>query len=57
MSKIKHCMLIAFLVLVSTAGPALAQQKPSLDAWKPAFDPSGAKYKFRIAEAAVNRLN
>jgi TRAP-type C4-dicarboxylate transport system substrate-binding protein len=33
------------------AGPVLAAG-PSLDAWKPAFDPSGAKYKFIVSNVS-----
>ncbi len=38
-----------FLVL-----PAItqAQQKPSLDKWKPAFDPSTAKYKLKVSNVS-----
>jgi TRAP-type C4-dicarboxylate transport system substrate-binding protein len=32
--------------------PALAKKKPSLDAWKPKFDPSGAKYKFIVSNVS-----
>ena len=40
--------LIVFGLLI---GPALAAG-PSLDAWKPAFDPSGAKYKFIVSNVS-----
>jgi len=40
--------LISFGLLV---GPALAK-KPSLDAWKANFDPSGAKYKFIVSNVS-----
>jgi TRAP-type C4-dicarboxylate transport system substrate-binding protein len=52
MSKIKRRMLIVFLVLASMAGPALAQQKANLEAWKPPFDPSGAKIKFVVSNVS-----
>ena len=52
MARLIRCMLTALLVLAGTAGTALAQQKPSLDAWKPAFDPSGAKYKFVVSNVS-----
>ncbi len=40
--KIVTVCLVAFCLLVP---PVMAKKKPSLDAWKPKFDPSGAKYK------------
>jgi len=48
--------LIVMLVVLLTAlaigaGPAVAKQ-PSLDAWKPAFDPSGAKYKCIVSNVS-----
>ena len=30
----------------------VAAKKPSLDAWKPAFDPSGAKYKCIVSNVS-----
>jgi len=44
-------MLLAFSVL-----PASAQQKSPLDAWKPAFDPSGAKYKLVVSNVSTPAL-
>ncbi len=52
MARLTRCILTALLVLASMAGPTSAQQKPSLDAWKPAFDPSGAKYKFVVSNVS-----
>ena len=40
--------LIVFGLLIS---PALAKG-PSLEKWKPAFDPSGAKYKFIVSNVS-----
>jgi TRAP-type C4-dicarboxylate transport system substrate-binding protein len=40
--------LIVFGLLI---GPAFAAG-PSLDAWKPAFDPAGAKYKFIVSNVS-----
>jgi TRAP-type C4-dicarboxylate transport system substrate-binding protein len=40
--------LIVFSLLIS---PALAKG-PSLEKWKPAFDPSGAKYKFIVSNVS-----
>jgi len=42
------CMAIVGLI----AGPAVAKKKPSLDKWKPAFDPSGAKYKCIVSNVS-----
>ena len=47
-------LIVLALALVCTAlvfSPALAAG-PSLDAWKPAFDPSGAKYKFIVSNVS-----
>jgi TRAP-type C4-dicarboxylate transport system substrate-binding protein len=49
--------VLAGLVFLSmTAGPALAQQKSPLDAWKPAFDPSTAKYKLVVSNVSTPAL-
>ena len=48
-------LFIIILILMSVAlvcSPALAKKKPSLDAWKPAFDPSGAKYKLIVSNVS-----
>jgi TRAP-type C4-dicarboxylate transport system substrate-binding protein len=42
--KFVTTMVSVLLGLVLLVSPAIAQKKPSLDAWKPSFDPSGAKY-------------
>jgi TRAP-type C4-dicarboxylate transport system substrate-binding protein len=42
------CMVCFSLI----AGPALAKKKPSLDKWKPSFDPSGAKYKCVVSNVS-----
>jgi TRAP-type C4-dicarboxylate transport system substrate-binding protein len=48
---------LAGLVFLSmSAGQALAQQKSPLDAWKPAFDPSGAKYKLVVSNVSTPAL-
>jgi len=44
--------LAGLVLLTLLVGPVLAQQKPSLDSWKPAFDPSGAKYKFMVSNVS-----
>ena len=43
------CILVLMTGFVS--GMALAK-KPSLDAWKPKFDPKGAKYKFIVSNVS-----
>ena len=52
--KRKRFLMTAMICLVGLAiviPPALAK-KPSLDAWKPKFDPSGAKYKFIVSNVS-----
>jgi TRAP-type C4-dicarboxylate transport system substrate-binding protein len=44
--------LAGFVFLSLSAGPVLAQQKSPLDAWKPKFDPSGAKYKLVVSNVS-----
>lgn len=44
---LRRWFTITLILLVGVgliATPAMAK-KPSLDAWKPAFDPKGAKYR------------
>jgi TRAP-type C4-dicarboxylate transport system substrate-binding protein len=46
--------LLSIMVLVAFAGgQALAQTKSPLDAWKPAFDPAGAKYKLVVSNVST----
>ena len=49
--KISILALVGFIGLILIVSPALAAG-PSLDAWKPAFDPSGAKYKFIVSNVS-----
>ena len=52
---LRRSILVMLVVLVSVGlvcGPALAKKKPSLDAWKPKFDPSGAKYKCIVSNVS-----
>jgi len=49
--KISIVALVGFIGLILIVGPSLAAG-PSLDAWKPAFDPSGAKYKFIVSNVS-----
>jgi TRAP-type C4-dicarboxylate transport system substrate-binding protein len=43
--------VVLFIGIVFVVSPAAAK-KPSLDAWKPAFDPSGAKYKCIVSNVS-----
>lgn len=52
---------LAFLLILSigmfvAASPGLAKKKPSLDKWKPDFDPKGAKYKCIISNVSTPAL-
>jgi TRAP-type C4-dicarboxylate transport system substrate-binding protein len=52
--KLRRLTILATICLISIgllAGPVLAAG-PSLDAWKPNFDPSGAKYKFIVSNVS-----
>jgi TRAP-type C4-dicarboxylate transport system substrate-binding protein len=52
--KLRSFLTIALICLVGLGlaiTPALAK-KPSLDAWKPNFDPSGAKYKIIVSNVS-----
>jgi TRAP-type C4-dicarboxylate transport system substrate-binding protein len=43
---------VAFLVGIGMVFGVAFAAPPSLDAWKPAFDPSGAKYKFIVSNVS-----
>ena len=49
--KLTFVATLSLLILGLTIGPALAAG-PSLEAWKPAFDPSTAKYKFIVSNVS-----
>lgn len=52
--KLKRFVFFATVCLVSlglTLGPAMAK-KPTLDKWKPSFNPSGAKYKAIVSNVS-----
>jgi TRAP-type C4-dicarboxylate transport system substrate-binding protein len=51
MNRLSLCATLVLVVFSLVVGPALAAG-PSLDAWKPAFDPSGAKYKFIVSNVS-----
>jgi TRAP-type C4-dicarboxylate transport system substrate-binding protein len=48
--KFATITLLGIFGLILLISPALAG--PKLDAWKPAFDPSGAKYKFIVSNVS-----
>lgn len=51
--KIFIFVLVCLVAVFMTSGLALAKKKaPSLDAWKPAFDPSGAKYRVIVSNVS-----
>ena len=45
------CFALLFVVCCLVVTPALAKG-PSLEKWKPAFDPSGAKYKLIVSNVS-----
>ena len=52
--RLKRFLTMTLICLIGIGfviTPALAK-KPSLDAWKPQFDPSGAKYKFIVSNVS-----
>jgi TRAP-type C4-dicarboxylate transport system substrate-binding protein len=51
MKRLLLCVSLVLAVFSLVVGPALAAG-PSLDAWKPAFDPSGAKYKLIVSNVS-----
>ena len=49
--------LVALIALALIAGPALAAEKKNpMEAWKPKFDPSGAKYKVVVSNVSTPGL-
>jgi len=51
-AKVIFLILLVFGVCLVFNSTLMAQQKPSLDAWKPKFDPSGAKYKAVVSNVS-----
>ncbi|MCG8564897.1 MAG: TRAP transporter substrate-binding protein, partial [Desulfobacterales bacterium] len=50
-------IFIVFVLCCTLAlSPALAKKKPSLDKWKPAFDPKGAKYRCIVSNVSTPAL-
>ena len=53
--RLKRFLITALICLIGLGlviTPAIAQKKPSLDAWKPKFDPAGAKYKLIVSNVS-----
>ena len=50
-SRSAKTIVVALVMALVWATPVLAK-KPSLDAWKPSFDPSGAKYKCIVSNVS-----
>ncbi len=55
-----RAVLVFLLVLLAGsfmfASPGLAKKKPSLDKWKPDFDPKGAKYRCIVSNVSTPGL-
>jgi len=57
--RIKNFLVVLIMCMAMVgliAGPAIAKKKPSLDKWKPTFDPSGAKYKCVVSNVSTPAL-
>jgi TRAP-type C4-dicarboxylate transport system substrate-binding protein len=52
MKKFLVFVAVCFLGVVLISGSVWAKKKPSLDTWKPKFDPSGAKYKCIVSNVS-----
>ena len=50
--KLFLILLIGVLGVVLLVSPVMAKKKPSLDAWKPDFDPSTAKYRCIVSNVS-----
>jgi TRAP-type C4-dicarboxylate transport system substrate-binding protein len=50
--KLWLILVIGLLGMVLLVPPVLAKKKPSLDAWKPSFDPSTAKYRCIVSNVS-----
>lgn len=52
-------IMIPLLIIIGAlmaASPAMAKKKPSLDRWKPDFDPKGAKYRCIVSNVSTPGL-
>jgi TRAP-type C4-dicarboxylate transport system substrate-binding protein len=56
LSKALSGLMAVLMLLTISAFSVSAQQKSPLDAWKPAFDPSGAKYKLVVSNVSTPAL-
>lgn len=57
--KLRTLLTLLIVFLAATfmfASPGLAKKKPSLDKWKPDFDPKGAKYKCIVSNVSTPAL-
>lgn len=50
--KLFLILLIGVLGMMFLVSPVMAKKKPSLDAWKPDFDPSGAEYRCIVSNVS-----
>lgn len=50
--KLFLILVIGVLGMMFLVSPVMAKKKPSLDAWKPDFDPSGAKYRCIVSNVS-----
>jgi TRAP-type C4-dicarboxylate transport system substrate-binding protein len=56
LSKALSGLMAVLMLLTISAFSVSAQQKSPLDAWKPAFDPSGAKFKLVVSNVSTPAL-
>lgn len=54
--KIFGLLLVLTVATFMFASPGLAKKKPSLDKWKPDFDPKGAKYRCIVSNVSTPAL-
>ncbi len=50
--RILFVLVIGLLCTMFIVSPVIAKKKPSLDAWKPSFDPSTAKYRCIVSNVS-----
>ncbi len=50
--KLFLILMIGVLGMMFLVSPVMAKKKPSLDAWKPDFDPSGAEYRCIVSNVS-----
>ncbi len=57
--KLRTLLVLLLVLLAGTfifASPGLAKKKPTLDKWKPDFDPKGAKYRCIVSNVSTPGL-